>query len=306
MSRVQRGDYGYTIPLVAASIIWGSSFIAIKVGVTHVDPVLFALVRYGFASMAVLPLIFLFKEFDWRVMRNPLIWGLALLNAIAMNLQNIGMTMTTVTNTVLLIDINVVYIAVLAAFVLKERLTPKIMAGLLLGIVGVIIISTNGDISSVGGGTFTGNIFVLVAGLIWSVYVVYLTKTLQSGTSLVSATMVLILLTTVFMVPFTLAFAKDWTMDTTGWEMAAYTGIFCTTIAFTLYSYGLKGLGATITSVILLLEIVFGMLFAIILLDEIPTIITAIGGAFILLAVIVISFRWKKEKEKERSKAVQE
>jgi drug/metabolite transporter (DMT)-like permease len=114
----------------------------------------------------------------------------------------------------------------------------------------------------------------------------------------------LILLTTVFMVPFTIFFAKDWTMDTTGWEMAAYTGIFCTTIAFTLYSYGLKNLGATITSVILLLEIVFGMLFAIILLDEIPTIITAIGGAFILFAVIVISFRWKKEKE--RSKAVQE
>lgn len=304
MSRVQRGDYGYTIPLVAASIIWGSSFIAIKVGVTHVDPVLFALVRYGFASMAVLPLIFLFKEFDWKFMRNPLIWGLALLNAIAMNLQNIGMTMTTVTNSVLLIDINVVYIAVLAAFVLKERLTPKIVVGLLLGIVGVLIISTNGDLSSVGGGTFTGNIFVLAAGLIWSVYVVYLTKTLQSGSSMVSSTMGLILLTTVFMVPFTIFFAKDWTMDTTGWEMAAYTGIFCTTIAFTLYSYGLKGLGATITSVILLLEIVFGMLFAIILLDEIPTIITAIGGAFILLAVIVISFRWKKEKE--RSKAVQE
>jgi drug/metabolite transporter (DMT)-like permease len=304
LSRVQRGDYGYTIPLVAASIIWGSSFIAIKVGVTHVDPVLFALVRYGFASMAVLPLIFLFKEFDWRFLRNPLIWGLALLNAVAMNLQNIGMTMTTVTNSVLLIDINVVYIAVLAAFVLKERLTPKIIVGLLLGIVGVLIISTNGDLSSVGGGTFTGNIFVLAAGLIWSVYVVYLTKTLQSGASMVSSTMGLILLTTVFMVPFTIFFAKDWTMDTTGWEMAAYTGIFCTTIAFTLYSYGLKGLGATITSVILLMEIVFGMLFAIILLDEIPTIITAIGGAFILIAVIVISFRWKKEKE--RSKAVQE
>jgi drug/metabolite transporter (DMT)-like permease len=304
LSRVQRGDYGYTIPLMAASIIWGSSFIAIKVGVTHVDPVLFALVRYGFASMAVLPLIFLFKEFDWRFLRNPLIWGLALLNAVAMNLQNIGMTMTTVTNSVLLIDINVVYIAVLAAFVLKERLTPKIIVGLLLGIVGVLIISTNGDLSSVGGGTFTGNIFVLAAGLIWSVYVVYLTKTLQSGASMVSSTMGLILLTTVFMVPFTIFFAKDWTMDTTGWEMAAYTGIFCTTIAFTLYSYGLKNLGATITSVILLMEIVFGMLFAIILLDEIPTIITAIGGAFILIAVIVISFRWKKEKE--RSKAVQE
>jgi drug/metabolite transporter (DMT)-like permease len=66
-----------------------------------------------------------------------------------------------------------------------------------------------------------------------------------------------------------------------------------------LYSYGLRGLGATVTSVILLLEIVFGMLFAIILLDEVPTEITAIGGAFIFLAVVVISFRWRKE-EKER------
>lgn len=301
---MERRDYGYALPLLLACLIWGLSFVASKVGVENVDPVLFTLLRYGFASLSTIPLILLFKEFDWKVFRSPLMWGICLINAIAMNMQNIGMTMTTVTNSVLLIDINVVYIAVMASFVLKERLTPKILIGLALGIIGVVIIATNGDISSIGGGTFTGNLFVLLAGVLWSFYVVYLTKTLKSGTSMVSATFAVILITTLFMVPFTLLFAEDWSVNTIGWEMALFTGIFCTTIAFILYSYGLRGLGATTTSIILLMEIVFGMLFAIILLGEIPTVITAIGGAFILLAVIVISLRWKKERV--RGKQAQE
>lgn len=296
---MEKREYGYALPLLAACIIWGTSFVAGKVGVENVDPVLFSLLRYGFAALSALPIIFLFKEFDWTVMRSPLIWGISLINAVAMNLQNIGMTMTTVTNAVLLIDINVVYIAVLASFVLKEKLTPKILVGLILGIVGVVIIATNGDVGAVGGGTFMGNMAVLVAGLLWSFYVVYLTKTLKSGTSMVSATFAIILITTILLVPFALVFTQDWSVNATGLEMAAYTGIFCTTLAFMLYSYGLRGLGATVTSVILLLEIVFGMLFAILLLDEMPTEITAIGGAFIFLAVVVISLRWKKGRSKK-------
>ena len=190
--RVEKREYGYALPLLAACIIWGTSFVAGKVGVENVDPVLFSLLRYGFAALSALPIIFLFKEFDWTVLRSPLIWGISLINAVAMNLQNIGMTMTTVTNAVLLIDINVVYIAVLASFVLKEKLTPRILVGLILGIVGVVIIATNGDVGAVGGGTFMGNMAVLVAGLLWSVYVVYLTKMLKSGTPMVSATFAII------------------------------------------------------------------------------------------------------------------
>ncbi|MGD0818501.1 MAG: EamA family transporter, partial [Methanomassiliicoccales archaeon] len=58
---------------------------------------------------------------------------------------------------------------------------------------------------------------------------------------------------------------------------------------------GLKQLGATMSSVILLIEIVFGILFAILLLGEMPSLATAIGGAMILLSVIMISMNQSED-----------
>jgi drug/metabolite transporter (DMT)-like permease len=299
---LKQKDWGYEIPLLLAGVIWGSSFVSGKVGVEHMDPVLFSMLRYSMATLCILPILIFFKRFDRSQLRNPVLIGISILNAMAMVLQNVGMTMTTATNTVLLIDINVVYIAILAVFVLKEKLTKMVMFGLVLGLIGVFIISTEGDISHLGGGTFLGNAMALTAGVLWSIYVVYLTRTLKSGADLASATFSIIILTTLVLVPFTILYRPDLTVDPMGLGMAAYTGVICTTLAFILYSIGLRGLGATTTSVILLIEIVFGMLFAILLLSEMPTAATWVGGAFILMAVILISFK-KKEEKKEREGA---
>jgi drug/metabolite transporter (DMT)-like permease len=306
MGSLDTKEWGAEVPLLLAGMIWGSSFVTGKIGVEHVDPVLFSFLRYGFASLSVIPILLFFKHFDRSVLLNPVIIIISVINAIAMNLQNIGMTMTTATNSVLLIDINVVFIAVLAVFVLKERMTGQVIMGLICGIIGVFIIATNGDLSALGGGTFLGNLFALMAGLLWAFYVIYLTKTLKSGTAVVSATLAIIILTTIVTIPITLFYQPDYSIDFTGWAMAIYTGVFCTTIAFILYSYGLRGLGATMSSVILLIEIVFGMTFAFILLNEIPTLVTWIGGVFILLAVIIISVRWGNLKKKENVSKDQE
>lgn len=285
------------IPLIIAGLIWGSSFVSGKVGVEHADPVLFSLLRYLFAALSIIPILLLFKHFDRKVLSNPIIIGISALNAIAMVMQNIGMTMTTATNAVLLIDINVVYIAILAVFVLNEKISPKLLVGLGLGIFGVLVISTNGNISNIGGGTLEGNLLALGAGLLWAFYVVYLTKTLMRGAELVSATMAIILYTTLILIPLTLISQPSLEIDGTGWAMAIYTGIICTTLAFLLYTYGLRAMGATSSSVILLIEIVFGMLFAIIFLNEMPTRATVLGGLFILLAVVIISYKKKKKIE---------
>ena len=55
------------------------------------------------------------------------------------------------------------------------------------------------------------------------------------------------------------------------------------------------------SSVILLIEIVFGILFAILLLGEVPTVATAIGGMLILLSVIVISMNQSEDVKKPQA-----
>jgi drug/metabolite transporter (DMT)-like permease len=294
----------YELILVLAGIIWGTSFAASKVGVEEMDPVLFSALRYAFGSLAILIALVAMKQFDLSVFRLKGLWIIALFNAIAMLFQNVGMTMTSATNTVLLVDINIIFIAILAVFLLKERLNRWMVVGLITGLAGVVVISTNGDLTAIISGSFEGNMLVFIAGILWAFYVVLLTKELNGTKLLVSATGAVIVETAVFLLPIMLLLTKDYSIGSAGTMAALYAGTFCTALAFVLYSMGLKQLGATMSSVILLVEIVFGILFAILLLGEMPTVATAIGGAMILLSVILISMN-QSEDVKAR-KAIQE
>jgi len=167
--------------------------------------------------------------------------------------------------------------------------------GLLIGIAGVVVISTNGDVTAIFSGSFEGNMLVFGAGILWAFYVVLLTRELKTTKLLASATGAVIVETAVFLIPIMLLLAKDYSVEATGTLAALYAGVFCTALAFELYSIGLQKLGATMSSVILLVEIVFGILFAILLLGEMPTLATAAGGAMILLSVIVISMNQSED-----------
>ncbi|MCJ7516739.1 MAG: DMT family transporter, partial [Methanomassiliicoccales archaeon] len=144
----------YEAFLVIASFIWGTSFISVKIGVEHVDPFLFSILRFSLGSIVLLAVLLILKRLDTRLFKNKLLWGISLINAVALEFQHYGMTMTSATNAVLLVDIDVVFIALLAVVILAEKITNRIVTGLLLGMIGVVIITTNGDLSSVVSGSF--------------------------------------------------------------------------------------------------------------------------------------------------------
>jgi len=279
----------YELFLVFASLIWGTSFVSVKIGVEHVDPFLFSILRFFFGSLVLIVVLVLLKRIDTRLFKNRIIWGIALINAVALEFQHLGMTMTSATNAVLLVDIDVVFVALLAAIILSEKITGKIMVGLLLGMVGVFIITTNGDLSSVLSGSFIGNAMVFFGGVLWAFYVVYQKKVLVRESDVLQVTGIVIFETTLFLLPMTFLFAGSYIVDGVGWLSVLYTGVFCTGLAFLLYNTGLKVISATVSSIILLLEIVFAMLFAFLVLGESPTVATAMGGALIVLSIIVIS-----------------
>jgi drug/metabolite transporter (DMT)-like permease len=289
----------YEAFLVIASFIWGTSFISVKIGVEHVDPFLFSILRFSLGSIVLLAVLLILKRLDTRLFRNKLLWGISLINAVALEFQHYGMTMTSATNAVLLVDIDVVFIALLAVVILAEKITNRIVTGLLLGMIGVVIITTNGDLSSVVSGSFLGNAMVFFGGVLWAFYVVYQKKVLMKESDVLLVTGVVIFETTLFLLPMTLIFAGSYVVDSVGWLSVLFTGVFCTGLAFLLYNTGLKAISATIASVILLLEIVFAMLFAFIVLGETPTIVTAIGGALIIIAIIVISLNGNNESRSE-------
>jgi drug/metabolite transporter (DMT)-like permease len=277
--------------LIIASFIWGTSFAVSKIALEHVDPFYLALTRFVVGAGLLLLVAFLLGRFSLSVFKEPIIWLIGLLNAIGQFMQNYGMIQTSATNTVLLVNINVVFVAIIAAVVLKESLTRYTFYGLGLGLIGVTVISTGGDFEQVMSGNFIGNLIVFLGGVVWAFYIVYQKKALIKNTDIYMTSAGAIATTAIFGVPIGLLLSGSTAIDMEGLLAIIYLGVACTAGAFLFYIAGLKGKGATDSSIILFLEIVFAMIFAFILLSEIPTVFTAIGGVFIVAAIMIISIQ---------------
>ncbi len=278
------------IYLLLSGFLWGTSFVATKIGVTSSDPYLFALVRFAFGALVLVGTLLLVRRWRSRMLADRLVIMVSFFNAVAYALQNVGMTITTASNAALLININIGLVTILAALLLNETITKRILVGLGVGLLGVVIISTKGDMASIYQGQFVGDMLCFIAGCIWAFYIVYQKKILERERDVLMVTGAIILETALFMIPITLLFAQSYEIDSAGWITMIYAGTLCTGGAFLLYNLGLQKVKASISSIILLAEVVFGMLFAFLILGEMPGVPTAIGGALILIAIAVISF----------------
>lgn len=277
--------------LVLSGVLWGTSFSANKIALNgDADPVLIALLRFIVGTAAILPVVYWMKRLDLKMLVYPPIIVNSFLNALSFALQNAGMASTSATNAVLLVNTNVGVVAILAAIFLAEAITPRILAGIFLGLLGVLFISTNGDLSAIYSGTFWGNVLVLAAGWVWAFYIVLQKKILKPEADVMMVTTAIMADTMLFLIPMTLLFTTNYYISVTGWVAMLYIGLVCTFAANLLYNAGLKGVKASVSSVILLIEVVSGMFFAILVLAEMPTMVTAMGGALILVSILVISF----------------
>jgi drug/metabolite transporter (DMT)-like permease len=277
--------------LISAGVLWGTSFAANKIALNvDADPVLIALLRFIVGTAAILPVVYWMKRLDLKMLAYPPIILNSFLNALSFALQNAGMTSTSATNAVLLVNTNVGVVAILAAIFLAEAITPRIIAGIFLGLLGVLFISTGGDLSAVYSGTFWGNVLVLAAGWVWAFYIVLQKKILKPEADVMMVTAAIMTDTMLFLVPMTLLFTANYYISSTGWAAVLFIGLVCTFAANLLYNAGLKNVKASVSSVILLMEVVSGMFFAILVLGEMPTAVTAMGGALILISILVISF----------------
>src|SRR4030043_555336 len=108
---------------VFASLVWGTSFPGTKWGLDFVgNDVLFLWLRFIVATMITLAVVLSLQRLSLGIFRNPVIWLIGGFNAVGFILQYVGLTITTASKTALLVDINVVAVAVISYFVFRERL----------------------------------------------------------------------------------------------------------------------------------------------------------------------------------------
>ena len=164
--------------LSLAVLAWSGNWVIAR-GMRHeIGPVAMGFWRWCLALLLILPFCRDELRSKWNVVRENW-WRLMLLGilgAIAFNTMiYVGLQYSRSTDSTLFNSIVPIYIVVLSWLVFGERISRRQGIGIALSVTGVLIIVSRGDLPSLLGMNINiGEIWILVAMLLWSIYTVML------------------------------------------------------------------------------------------------------------------------------------
>jgi drug/metabolite transporter (DMT)-like permease len=225
-----------------------------------------------------------------RLFQDRILWVLGITNALGFAMEFYGMTMTTASKASLLVNVNVVFMAIFAACLLGERMNLRTIAGIILGVVGVALITTEGDPSRLGGGSILGDIIIFLGGIVWAYSNIYNKRAAtELGMTPMEVTESMILISTLGLLPFLPLSNWGFSASPLAISSIVYTSIVCTIVGFYLFYRALRELTVVNTGIVLLFEIVVAVAIANAFLGEVIPPIGFIGGILIGAGILLVS-----------------
>lgn len=280
------------ITIVFVMLIWGSSFTVTKIVVTEMPPLISSTLRNIIACLVLLP-FYLSKR---KKVQQPLPYPkLVLMGLVGTTVYylffNIGMQYIATSTGALIEGLVPVGIAIPAALILKERLSKRIIAGILLSVTGVILVAFVGNAQK-SSNALLGSAMIVCAVCLWSTYTLLSRSLKDTDTTLV--TTVSIFIGTLLSIPLALievAYTGMPAISLKAWAGMTYLGVFASAIAYFLYNRSLESLPAAQVGNFLNLIPVIGALIAFIFLKDTFTYLQAAGGILVLTGIWLSSKR---------------
>lgn len=158
--------------MLLTALIWGTGFVAQTAGMDHIGPYLFSGLRFALGSLCLIPLILRNAKtarvpeplLNRGMLRAGIIMGLAL--ALGINLQQVGLLFTSVTNSGFITGLYVIVVPLLG-LLLGHKTGLGTWLGCLLAVIGMCLLSI-GDNFHVASGDW----LQLIGAFVWGAHVV--------------------------------------------------------------------------------------------------------------------------------------
>jgi drug/metabolite transporter (DMT)-like permease len=276
------------LALVAAILFWASAFVAIRAGLQGYSPQGLALLRFLIASVCMLLLYFRLPERNRISTRDKLL--LLLIGAIGVGCYNITLNLGELSvpsgMSSFIISQSPVITTLFAVVFLSERFNLMNFIGMLVSISGVFMIligETHGLHFSIG------MIYILIATVVGGFYSV-LQKPFLKKYHAIEVTTYIILGATLMLLMFSSHLVRDLSTASFSATLATiYLGIFPAAVAYVLWSYVLAMIPASRAVSFLYFMPVIATLLGWALLNEVPMIMSLIGGLIALLGVWLVN-----------------
>lgn len=277
------------ICILFSVLIWGITFISTKILLSEFSPIEILFTRFllGF----ILLMIIYPKNNKLYSIKEEILFALTGLSGVTLYylFENIALNYSLASNVSILVAIGPLFTAIFASIIVKEKLKANFFIGFLFAIIGIIIITFNGKfilkINPIG------DIFALLAALMWGVYSVLVKKTAGFCHSSIVITKKTFIYGLIFMLPIIYIIGFNINIDNYIKPINIINFIFLSFLACTLcfitWAYSTKILGAIRTNTYIYLIPIVTVVSAKIVLDENITIFAIIGIFLILFGVII-------------------
>ena len=277
------------LQLVTASATWGLSLTFTKLAVDQVPPVPLLLIELATAALALWAVVVATGGPGRVRVRDAAALG-ALEPALAYLLITIGLQRTSGTNGSILTGLESCFAVLLAAVVLRERLSRRQVAAVALSLVGLFLVGGAGAPTRTGwgdllvvGGVGCAAAYVVVAKVVTS----------EADTVALTAHQFTYALAVVGLVSVTLDHTDDLRavleMDPRYVLVATATGVVGFGISFLLYNSAVAHVTAGTAASVLTLIPLFGVVGAVVVLGEPLTVRSVWGGLLIGVALLVFT-----------------
>ena len=207
---------------------------------------------------------------------------------------------TTIVNMGIIYTSSPIFIILISYLFFKEKFTFIKFLGLILCLLGVIIIITKADLEILFSLRFTtGDLWMLGASMGWALYSIYLFNW-KSNLSVFERFTLISLFGAVSLFPFYVA--EEMYLSSTEFNRNFFIWTFFAAIspgiiAFSLYTYAQKYLGATTTGFTLYLFTVYGAFYGIVFFNENLEIYHYVSTILVFLGIYLVKKKIKNEKK---------
>ena len=268
--------------LIAVTVIWGGGFVASDMALKSLRPFQIMAIRFllatilmGGASIREL------KGIDFKELRAGILMGCALFVGFAF--QIVGLQYTTHTKNAFLTALNVVMVPFIAFLILKKKISMKSIAGAVMAIFGVGLLSLEKNLS-----LGLGDALTLVCAVGFAFQIFFTSEFVKKYRAVVLNFVQMLTAVLLSVVSLFLFGETEFHVTAQGWLSVLYLGVISTALCYLLQTASQRYVDETKAAIILSMESVFGTIFSILILHEQVT-LRMICGCVIILAAVIVS-----------------
>lgn len=294
---MQKTQLRNSLLLLLTAAIWGLAFVAQSVGMDHVGPFTFNMVRSLIGGIVLIPCIFLLDKInpskeaprtsqEQAVYKKTLITGgicCGIFLALASNFQQMGIKYTTVGRAGFITACYIVIVPILGLAFFKKKCRSTIWVAVALALVGLYLLCIT-DGFSIG----KGDLLVLVCAILFSFHILVIDhfSPLVDGVRMSCIQFFVCgILSGIFAFLLETPKISDMLM---AWAPILYAGIFSCGVAYTLQIIGQKNMNPTVASLILSMESCISVLAGWAILGQKLT-ARELSGCMLMLAAIILA-----------------